>query len=93
MTRAIVTTQVKQQSSELEDEELENETSHPVETSDYSELGETSDSSSSQEDPPESRQRQRQYERQTRVRDPHPIGFKTLIFFVVVKVIMTLKCG
>ena len=79
VTRAIVATEVKQQSSELEGEELENDTSHHVETSDHSELGETSDSSSSQEDPPEMRQRQHQHERQTRIQDPHPLGFKTLI--------------
>ena len=91
VTRAIVATRVKQQSSELEGEELENETSG------HSELGEISDSSSSQEGPPETRQRQGQHERQTRIRDPHPLGFKTLIHrvenFVVVKVTMTLRCG
>ena len=51
-----------------------------METSGQSESGETSDSSSGQGDlSGRTRRRSRHHSTQTRIRDPHPLGFKTLI--------------
>lgn len=51
-----------------------------METSGHSESGETSDLSSSQGDSSERTwQRPHHHSMQTRIRDPHPLGFKALI--------------
>ena len=79
VTKPVSSIEVPRQSSEPDWEEPENRTT-PVETSSQSESGETSDSSSSREDSSErTRRRPRHHSTQTRIRDPHPLGFKTLI--------------